>query len=202
MKIFNKAKINKGMTYIELIVVLSIFSAISSVAIFNYGDFQAKVDIKNLSSDIALKIVEAQKSALSGVLPPSGFAIGPSWKPSYGVHFFSPVADNANFIYFADLNSDMDYTDGSSCAGECLSKINITKNNSISSLDVFYQNETQESLTDLTVSFSRPNSGAFISSSLPTVLKPDIDYVQITILSPQGATSLIKLYPSGRVQIN
>ena len=59
---------NRGMTYVELIVVLSIFSIMTSVVLFNYGAFQAKVDIKNLASDIALKIVEAQKSALSGKL--------------------------------------------------------------------------------------------------------------------------------------
>ena len=69
----------KGMTYVELIVVLSIFSAMTSVVLFNYGEFQAKVDIKNLASDIALKIVEAQKSSLSGKLPES-FPV--NWKPS------------------------------------------------------------------------------------------------------------------------
>ena len=47
------------MTYIELIVVLSIFAVMSSVVIFNYGLFQARIDIKNLASDIALKFVEA-----------------------------------------------------------------------------------------------------------------------------------------------
>ena len=51
-----KIKTNRGMTYVELIVVLSIFAVLSSVAIFNYGSFQDKVDIKNLGSDIALKI--------------------------------------------------------------------------------------------------------------------------------------------------
>ncbi|WP_146755300.1 type II secretion system protein, partial [Shigella flexneri] len=60
----------RGMTYVELIVVLSIFATISSVVIFNYGAFQDRIDIKNLSSDIGLKIVEAQKSSLSGQLPP------------------------------------------------------------------------------------------------------------------------------------
>ena len=48
------------MTYVELIVVLAIFAILSSVVMFNYGNFQAKVDIKNLGSDIALKIVRTQ----------------------------------------------------------------------------------------------------------------------------------------------
>ena len=89
MKIKNfKFKIrnfNAGMTYVELIVVLSIFSVLSSVAIYNYGDFQSSVDIKNLASDIALQIVKAQKDSLSGLLPLQ--EIKTDWKPSYGVYF-------------------------------------------------------------------------------------------------------------------
>ncbi|KKQ07855.1 MAG: hypothetical protein US18_C0006G0001, partial [Parcubacteria group bacterium GW2011_GWB1_36_5] len=60
MKESKRIKKNRGMTYVELIVVLSIFAVMSSIVLFNYGEFQAKVDIKNLASDIALKIVEAQ----------------------------------------------------------------------------------------------------------------------------------------------
>src|SRR3989344_6451778 len=83
--------LRRGMTYVELIVVLGIFGVISSVVMFNYGEFQDKVEIKNLASDIALKVVEAQKSAMSGKLPvnpPSG------WKPAYGVYFPSVSVDN------------------------------------------------------------------------------------------------------------
>ena len=66
----------------------------TSVVLFNYGEFQAKVDIKNLTSDIALQIVEAQKSALWGVaLSSSAFAS----KPSYGV-YFSPSLQRVLFI--------------------------------------------------------------------------------------------------------
>ena len=37
------ANCQAGMNYVELIVVLSIFSLLSSVVLFNYGGFQAKV---------------------------------------------------------------------------------------------------------------------------------------------------------------
>lgn len=192
-----KIKINRGMTYVELIVVLSIFSVISSIVIFNYGDFQAKVDIKNLSSDIALKIVEAQKSSLSGLLPVQTPTVSP-WKPSYGA-YFNLTTDNKSFIYFADLNNNT-FFDDSDCIGECLNKINITKGNSISEMKVFYQDNTSTILNDLTITFSRLNSGATIKSS--TAFVSAVSYVQITVLSLRSSTAAIKLYPSGRVQIN
>ena len=125
MKIFKDIKINRGMTYIELIVVLSIFSIISSIVMFNYGDFQSKVDVKNLASDIALQVVQAQKSSLSGLLPPSGYSAISLWKPSFGVYFDIPPS--TQFIYFVDLNNLNGYE-----VGEELNTMSITKNNRIS----------------------------------------------------------------------
>lgn len=184
---------SNGMTYVELIVVLSIFSALSSVAIFNYGSFQSKVDIKNLASDIALKIVEAQKAALAGILPPPGFTFIPDWKPSYGVYFDTSVPKQ--FVYFADLNNLNGYEPPS----ETLDTITITKNNTISSLDACYATPCVPTvLNNVAIYFSRPNSGAVINTT-PAVATPS--YIQITIASPQGSASLIKLFPSGRVEV-
>lgn len=199
-----KRQMNKGMSYVELIVVLSIFSALSAVSIFNYGGFQSKVDIKNLASDIALKIVEAQKASLSGQLPPLAqqLQISPTWKPAYGVYF--DMVTNNNFIYFTDLDQSGDFNtldSGCSGNGECLDKITITKNNTISSIEVSYQNDSlTHTLSDLNVSFSRPNSGAVLTSS--GFSGATISLVQINILSPNGAVAAIKLYPSGRIQVN
>jgi len=189
------------MTYVELIIVLSIFSIISSTVIFNYGDFQAKVDIKNLASDIALQVVGAQKSALSGLLPPAAQQAleVPNWKPAYGVYF--EMSDNKNFLYFTDLDQNNNFTD-IACSGgdECLNKISITKNDFISNLDVFYQDSSTASLNDLMITFTRPNSTPVIASSVG--LGPNISYVQVTISSPKNITGVIKLYQSGRIQIN
>ncbi|KKP87373.1 MAG: hypothetical protein UR90_C0007G0011 [Parcubacteria group bacterium GW2011_GWC1_35_8] len=200
------------MTYVELIVVLSIFAVMSSIVMFNYSGFQAKIDIKNLASDIALKVVQAQKSSLSGFLPPATEQYSRSnvdtWKPSYGVYFdITSDSNKRSFVYFVDL----DYTtppqngffdgSGSGCTFECIEQITMTRGDYISSLEVFYQdNFVPEGLNDLTISFSRPNSGAVIKSS--TVFSGIISYVQITISTPNSTTAKIKLYPSGRIQVN
>jgi prepilin-type N-terminal cleavage/methylation domain-containing protein len=204
-RIDKKIQMNKGMSYVELIVVLSIFSVLSSIAIFNYGTFQDKVDIKNLASDVALKIVEAQRSSLSGLFPPLAQPQNPAtWKPSYGIYFDMSENNNNSFIYFTDLDYSTPpqngFFDDSDCVGECLDKIVITKGNSIFGLDVFYKGGATDSLSDLTITFSRPNSGAIISSS--GISDPSVSYVQITVVSPSESKALIKVYPSGRVQIN
>jgi len=183
------------MTYVELIVVLGIFSTLAAVVLFKYGDFQNNVDIKNLAGDIALQIVTAQKVSLSGLLPQGG-APFPTWKPSYGV-YFNP-ANFKQFIYFVDLSNPSNGYN----IGEELSTVSITKNNSISRIDSYVGSAPTQITNPLSVTFKRPSSGPVFccSNGIPLT---GFDYVQITVASQNGVTkAYIKLYPSGRIQIN
>jgi Tfp pilus assembly protein FimT len=195
-----------GMTYIELIVVLGIFSTMLGVALFNHNKFQDKVSIKNLANEIALRLVEAQKSAIGGKWNAGATY---DWKPSYGVHFnLSSPGNNQSFIFFADLNADEEYdvTDTSFCPNpglpndECLDKISLTRGNVISNLDFFYADGTSTPLSNLTAAFTRPDSGATVRSTTPPT--GTLAYAQITVVSPGGFTARVKVYPSGRIQIN
>ena len=185
----------KGMTYVELIVVLSIFSIMTSVLLFNYNKFEAKVDIKILANDIASKIVEAQKSAISGKW---NLNAPVNWKPSYGIYF--DLSSDKNFVYFADLIQNNFY-DFSICpgTGECQNNINITKGNYISQIDSYFGSTPTSINNPLSITFKRPDSSAIFYSN---GFLSGFDYIQITILSPQSVSSAIKIYPSGRIQIN
>ena len=186
------------MTYVELIVVLTIFSIITSVSMFNYNKFQQKVDIKNLANDIALRIVEAQKLSTSGKIPPVSPSVSP-WRPAYGLYFSMTSA--TSFTFFTDLDQDQLYDTALSCpSGECLNRITITKNNRVSGIQVYYNGGTSQSLSDLTLSFKRPSSLPAFRSS--TAFTDTISYIEITVISPNSVSSRIKLYSSGRVQIN
>ncbi len=191
---------NRGMTYVELIVVLSIFSVLSSVAIYNYGDFQSSVDIKNLASDIALQIVKAQKDSLSGLLPLQ--VVKTDWKPSYGVQFDLSKGETQSFIYFVDANNSGTF-DG---IDEQLNDVLISKGSYyISGIEVFYWEKGSPGvpkLDNLTITFSRPNSGAVIKDNGGLIESAYLNYVGIVIRSPKGVTSMIKVYASGRIQID
>ena len=202
-----------GMTYVELVVVLSIFSIMSSIVMTNFNKFQEKVDIKNLANDIALKIVEAQKSAMAGKLPNKNYSQVSDWKPSYGLSFDlrSSVGNSQitgpNFFYlFTDLDANKFFDPSSFCStaidsSECLDKIILNKN-TISNIAVIYFDShfNSPSLNNLALSFTRPDSKASFSSD--TLLLNDVDYAQITISSPQNVSANIKVYASGRIQIN
>lgn len=192
------------MTYIELIVVMGIFATLLSVAMYNHGKFQDKVAIKTLANDIALKLVEAQKYSVNGKWSP--FAAS-GWKPSYGVYFNTlPPGDNRTFIYFADIDAYKDYAtgDGSFCptpgvsGNKCLEKISLNRGNTISLMEYNYSSGSPTPLTALTITFTRPGQEATFRPA-PAA---NFTYAQITLDSPTGVTANIKIYPSGRIQIN
>jgi prepilin-type N-terminal cleavage/methylation domain-containing protein len=203
LKKLKSNKLNKGMTYVELIVVLSIFAMISSVVMFNYGDFQSKVDMKNLASDVALEIAEAQRASLSGVMP-AGKTVDSMWKPSFGVRFsLLEKGGEKNFKYFVDLDNNSEY-DGLDCDGraECLKMIEMTKNNFISSIEFFYEGSSTPTLVeDVTITFLRPSSGAVFKTSDPKIDYGAVSYFKITIDSGKKISSAIKVYASGRIQV-
>jgi len=197
-----------GMTYVELIVVMSIFAIVTGTVIFNYKDFQVKVDMKNLSNDIALKIFEAQKNALSGKLPSSVFGLPPNWKPSYGVYFqYALVPHGKVFYTFIDKDNSgwFDELFSENCPiNECLEKYTINKDNFYDQdIAIYIVNSTPIFLSSeesLNIVFTRPDSKAvFMVDNAPVA---NADYVQLTLNSQSSIQSVIKVYASGRIQID
>lgn len=194
----------RGMTYVELIVVLSIFATMSSIVMFNYGSFQAKIDIKNLASDIALKIVQAQKYSVAGKLPSESQqatieSLGGlnNWRPSYGLNF--KMSTPKNFIYFTDIDSNIAYD---SVNGELVESVDINKGNSVSKLEVFDNgNISCSTPQEVNIVFERPSSVAKINSGLGAS-GCITSYLDISISSATAsATSKIRVYTSGRIEI-
>lgn len=134
MKSITRNIYKKGMTFIELIVVVSIFSVVAGVVLFNYRNFDTNIKVQNLAQDIALFVRTTQSEATSGVL--SGvFIPGASYElstpPAYGI-FFSSEAPN-RFDRFADFdpedgvyNPPLGGITGICPSGECLERLTIS----------------------------------------------------------------------------
>src|SRR3990172_1973836 len=96
--------LSKGMTFIELIVVIGIFATISGVVLFNFTGFTTSISLQNLANQIALQLKKAQTQALSGTGGGgTGLFFSPN-KPSYGIHFSDGSQDK--FYYFKDLDNN------------------------------------------------------------------------------------------------
>lgn len=187
-------KYNKGMTLVELMVVLSIFAVISMTVAFNYGSYKSTTSTSVLSQNVALSIREAQGYAM-GVKSVS--VSGGNVFPGYGVHFdvatFGVVTGSQkSFILFADIppnattsaNFEYDQPSGSApdevaCndttigpGNECISINTITGGDKI--LGVCADTECDQNIANiigsLDIIFHRPNPDAtFCYRSSPGV---------------------------------
>jgi len=209
----------RGFTFVEIVVVLGIFAAISSVVLFNFKDFSGGVSLQNLSQEIALQISNMQRSSLAGRQPFSlatGNAPivigqnGGAWKPSYGICVTSRAtgcslqgaygSDDAvtAFTLFADDLNDKIF----SGLPERLDVIQISGGDYIS--DVCLNKATtgvgicggQQAI----IVFERPNvspeimyGGSWASSASD---------VTITISDGNGLSREIGVWKSGQIEVN
>ena len=228
-KIFKKYLKNKntqsGVTFIELIVVISIFALISTVVLFNFGDFSTSISLQNVSQDIALKIAEAERNAVSGKSNNLLIQAAPSadYAPTYGVIFstslaVSSVTDNFNkpgqeFISFVDLpdsynppNGNEVYDRGQTSGAlatvcsdintECLSRSIITTGDRITDICI----EGNCGYNDVTVLFRRPFPDAIIHTSDDGNIAT-YGSVEIKITSAKGATKSVYVNKLGQVSV-
>lgn len=110
------------MTFIELIVVIGIFAAISGTVLFNYRDFSDGIKLQNLSQEIALQGKRAQTLASQGRRPVLSNAQSTNgidnflpfnWVSSYGIAFDSNFQDRFIFYFNSpEYYFDQTLTDG------------------------------------------------------------------------------------------
>jgi prepilin-type N-terminal cleavage/methylation domain-containing protein len=165
----------KGMTLIELMVVVAIFLVLTGIVIFDHNSFRSVVSLDNLASDIALSIRKAQSYAI-GVRGSSS-----SFEEGYGVSFVKVedsdndnllFGSNRSFIIFKDLNNNKKYDipDSSEVCGsltlenECKEILNITSLDKISEIYYVSTNENKKEITSngrIDVVFKRPNPDSY-----------------------------------------
>jgi type II secretory pathway pseudopilin PulG len=184
-KFFSKKHtLQSGITFLELAIVMAIFSILGTTLLFNFRDFSSGIDAQNLAQDIALQIRDAQASSVNGrsvALGASQEPVDLNWTTSYGISFDVSGGEATSLIYFFDRDSDLDeidrgyFDEDGSCGfdlSECLDEIVFTGNEVIEKLCV---NElasgqlctpTQE-VEKLHVSYRRPSPQALIRTEGP-----------------------------------
>lgn len=202
-KIFKKAKAKFGFTFIEIITVISIFSVLAGIVLFNFSDFTDNINIQNLIQDVALEFNLAQHSALSGSIPTDPnkqFLSGQA--PMYGIYFNQ--MDPSKFIYFLAPtgNPNFNYTGNpfASCSqnNQCLDVINMNGGNVNS---IYIDNGLGESLCtscEISITFKRPFPDAMIyANGLPVASS-----ARIQISSNNGNFSKsIRIRTTGQISV-
>lgn len=100
---FREHKKQKGFTLVEMLVVLGIFTVITTLVLARNTQFTRDIAITNLAYDVALAIREAQVFGLSVRQVPGQAG---EFSAAYGIHF---EHGQSTFSLFADLDEDNQY---------------------------------------------------------------------------------------------
>ncbi len=220
-----KKKFNqKGVTLIEMIVVIFIFGLVSSVLLFNYSDFSSNVSVRNLAQDVGLYVRKAQTYSTSVQFIQN--ENGTEDFHSYGLSF-SPddnIADNLpynrQFIFFADIPDQNNlplvynkmYQTNGSCGNptendECIQLLNINTADKIVSIcrDVYGTRECMENgIVDIT--FLRPSPDANFCIKLggyyDSCDTAPTSYVDLILQSAKGVQKTVTIWNTGQIAIN
>ena len=177
-------QMKKGFTMIEMLMVLAIFTILTSIVMYNYSEFNSKTIMSNMAYEIALSVRQAQVYSL-GVRGQSG---NEEFDNRYGV-YFDTSNGGKNFVFFFDKkpaviggepNGWCDGTSGeSNCmacisGGECLEKITLTRdiyigricsNQLLTPIDEYGNCISGEgsSTPTASITFDRPNPDSIIA---------------------------------------
>src|SRR6185436_15116749 len=211
------ARCSLGLTFVELIVVISIFSIVAATVFFNFSGFSTAISIENLAQQIALQVKQAQTYAISGT---TNFGLTAGEAPRYGVYFNieTPTGDPKKFVSYIDLDpADKQFSDAnpwtSLCqhdpnfggqAVECLDRYTIAGGDMISALCLNEETTSPNCATavgsnGLHISFQRPFPEA-------TIVAPDfpgmtINDAEIKITSSKGNQKTIIISATGQISI-
>ncbi len=213
----NRKSISRGLTLVELLVVISIFLVITSTVIFNYGGFRSNISLQNLTDDIALSIRKAQSFAIGAR------GVNSNFSNSYGVHFSnigtSSETDSSikSFLMFSTDASNKGYIDNGGTCGPASS--NCMESFKINTADVIESITLSDGSNDISfadgayldIIFTRPNPRANfcyrttdVSSGCDVFSNP-ISNVKITISNGQVGvekkTRSISVQNTGQISI-
>jgi len=177
--------IRKGFTLVEMLVVIAIFSIITSIVLVKNSQFSDTILLNNLAYDIALSVRQAQVFGLSvRATPDSGvFTAG------YGVHFDSSTPKT--YVLFADINNSNIYDSG---IDEIVEVFNITRGNKISRLcGVDSSDQETCGATNLDIVFIRPDPEATL-----TGITGD---ARIYIIAQDGSEESLLVRSTGQISV-
>ncbi len=218
-------QLSGGFTIIEMIIVISIFSILASVLMFNYKGFQKNQDFSVFAQEVGLLIKEQQQNAMAGKFPEIDptLKIYPQldWKPSYGI-YIQPAnpSSNAFIVKFYDgIYPDHAYNmpgswDPSLCDvqdNECLSLFSIENGREIYGIfeGGYYPGVPQaQSLENISIVFTRPYPDAHMYKNYPNNYDSPTNAVLITnevdivFKDPQSeGFNVVNINPTGAISI-
>lgn len=203
---------SRGFTMIEMMIVVAIVGIMTSIVVWNYGDFRSGIIVTNMAYEVATSIREAQLYGL-GVRGAAQEGGGYDYGGTYGAIFHT---GQTVYQVFRDENQDGLCGDGCACAGgtgECVEQVGMLQNVAVAQVCAASNVDSQATLLascadkdTLSVSFTRPQPESAIRAGQSGVLAnppPDSGYAAGGIVLRGGThCRLVTIYQSGQVSVS
>lgn len=206
-------RLSRGVTLIEMLIVLGIIGVLSIIIVTSQGTFNKTILLNFTAYDVALTIRSAETYGLGSRI--QGLA---DKQTGYGVHFATAAAQNTTVTLFADSDvaaptgchpsSDINAPDATkgNCVYQASEKVqSFTLGNGVrvSALATYSGTSgTPNARSSLDISFVRPNTRAYITAG--GIYEPTSNYTKarITLASPQGGFSYICVSHTGQIRVS
>ncbi|MFA6295694.1 MAG: prepilin-type N-terminal cleavage/methylation domain-containing protein [Candidatus Paceibacterota bacterium] len=196
-KLYSSSR-SRGFTLVELMVTVGIFVMMTALVLARYDSFGTGTILTNMAYDIALTIRQAQTYGLSVRKVDSSTN---DFSAAYGVHF-NDVTGVRKFILFTDSDKDGFYVSGNDIdistynlkqGAKIKNALCVGTGTSCSNTDV----------TDIDITFKRPNPEAIICAKNSTTLGCAWKYAKITITSADSSSDReIYVTKTGEISLN
>lgn len=180
----------RGFSIIELLVVVMIFTVISSVILANHSKFNSSVLLGSVAYDMALSIRQAQVYGVSTQHFSGQFQIG------YGIHY----SNATSYVLFADINRNQKYDVGTD---SIVQTYTLGQGHSIKRFCGIKTDSTMDcsdspsAITHIDIGFLRPSPDAVMTSDNPGVYSGAI----ITVQSGSGETRSVSIVSTGQISV-
>jgi prepilin-type N-terminal cleavage/methylation domain-containing protein len=194
--------LHRGLTLVELMVVLAIIGIIMSIVLNSQSTFNKTIILKNAAYDIALTLRSVETYGLG-----SRATVGNVKNAGYGVHFQSGA--QGSFILFADTSpsasctmpdckpGDHIYTSGDDTFVQTYTLGNGITISDFCAFSGRWWCASASELSSLDIVFARPNPDAFIRSGGSSYTS-----ACLAVTSPQGGAKYVSVASSGQITAN
>ena len=187
-------KVSGGFTLLEMLVSISIFTIVTTIAIFSNNQFNSSVLLTNLTYEIALSVREAQSYGVLIKAP----STSDYFNSGYGIRF---VRGDSEYFLFEDKAADVNLADSlpdgkyNSSDDAILHTYKLRGGNKISQICLTESSASPR--PDVDITFLRPNPDARIRNG-----NDNFNKAEICVTAPDGSDRKIIVSMNGQISVD
>lgn len=180
----NTKNYSRGVTLIEMMVVLAIFGILLSIVVFNYNKFTDDTVLTNMAYEVALSVREAQLfgTAVKGQTSEFDNPVG---------LYFTPNSDS--YVLFIDNNNDLEFNSSDTT----YNTLTLLRKITISGLKI--SSSCGRSLSRAVVLFKRPDVEPYVGDNSSDAEK--YKKLQIQLITKGGKSKYVIINEVGSIEV-